>query len=52
MTASAKAFPIKALRDAFGSNLQENVMLANYTTARVGWCGGSHAHHSFCQRNG
>ena len=36
MTASATPFPIQALRDAFGSNLQENVMLAHYTTARVG----------------
>ena len=36
MTAKASSLPIKALRDVFGSNLQENVMLASYTTARVG----------------
>jgi len=36
MSTSAAPLPIKALRDAFGSDLQENVMLGNYTTARVG----------------
>ena len=36
MTASVAPFPMQALRNAFGRDLQENVMLANYTTARVG----------------
>jgi UDP-N-acetylmuramate dehydrogenase len=29
-------FPVQKLRDAFGEALQENVILANYTTAHVG----------------
>ncbi|MCD4672567.1 MAG: UDP-N-acetylmuramate dehydrogenase [Anaerolineaceae bacterium] len=36
MKSSASTVPMKALRNVFGTNLQENVMLANYTTARVG----------------
>lgn len=30
------AVPMKALQNVFGESLQENVMLSNYTTARVG----------------
>lgn len=37
MTDSMKtSFPIEKLRERFGSDLQENVMLSSYTTARVG----------------
>ncbi len=34
--AAAAALPLSALRDAFGSALQEHVSLSNYTTARAG----------------
>ncbi len=33
---SSKPTPIQVLRDAFGSRLQENAPIAQYTTARVG----------------
>ena len=36
MSTSAASLPIHSLRDVFGSSLQENVKLGNYTTARVG----------------
>lgn len=37
MTSSRRApLPLKKLRDLFGSRLQENVTLANYTTAHAG----------------
>ena len=32
----SSSFPLGKLREAFGEALQENVLLANYTTARVG----------------
>jgi UDP-N-acetylmuramate dehydrogenase len=35
-TPSARSFSLQALRQAFGERLQENVKLANYTTAHVG----------------
>jgi UDP-N-acetylmuramate dehydrogenase len=36
MSHSASSTPLPALRSAFGDRLQENVVMANYTTARVG----------------
>ena len=36
MNLSAKTLPLPALREIFGSRLQEGVRLANYTSARVG----------------
>ncbi|NPV76580.1 MAG: UDP-N-acetylmuramate dehydrogenase [Anaerolineae bacterium] len=36
MTSSSATLPINKLRKAFGEHLQENVRLANYTTARIG----------------
>ncbi len=36
MSASIPSIPLDRLRDIFGSELQENVRLSNYTTARAG----------------
>lgn len=36
MKPAAEVVPLQALRNVFGDSLQENVMMANYTTARVG----------------
>ena len=36
MTKAPRSTPLSALRQAFGERLQEHVVMANYTTARVG----------------